>query len=75
MGSTGHHRVAGPTEVLCIGQLKIDVSLGGNARAITNGVKRDPVSSMNLVADVARGARGPLVRRCKICLLYTSRCV
>ena len=61
MSGTRHCRVARPVEVLRIGQLEVEVSLGGHARAVACGVIGNAVSSLGLVGNAALRARDPLV--------------
>ena len=59
-------RVACPVEVPRIGQLKVDVTLGGQTRAVTCGVIGDAVSSLDFVGDAALRSRDRLVSRRQI---------
>ena len=61
MRGARHGRVACPVEVLRIGQLEVDVPLGGHTRAVTRGVIGNAVSSLGLVGNAALRARDPLV--------------
>jgi len=58
--------VACPAEVPRIGQLEVDVSLGGQTRAVTCGVIGDAVSSLDFVGDAALRTRDRLVGRRQI---------
>lgn len=69
-GGTRHCCVACPAEVLRVGQLEVDASLGRHTLAVTCVVKRDAVGSLNLVGNAALRTRGAPVRRCQI----TTQC-
>jgi len=58
---TRHRRVACPAEVLRIGQLEVDMSLGGHTRAGTSRVIGDAVSSLGFVGSAALRAGDRLI--------------
>ena len=66
MRGARHGRVACPVEVLRIGQLKVDMPLGGHTRAVTCGVKGDAVRSLGFVGDAALRAGDTSVGRRQI---------
>ena len=61
MSSTRHRCVACPVEVLRIGQLEVDVALGGHTLAVTCGVIGDAVRSLDFVGNAALRAGDGLV--------------